>query len=100
MSVYPRKSPSSRNSNYTKSIKPAFIENKTNAINDSLEITAIQQLRQATHSLVQELWEAGRDNDPTASFAGPIPKAFIDPVRELREASLVPKSLLSDALTR
>ena len=85
MSVYPKKSPT--RTRYTSSIKPAFIEPKRQSSEE--EITAIQHLRQATHSLVQELWEAGRDTDPTASFAEPIKTPFVDPVRELKQASKV-----------
>jgi hypothetical protein len=55
-------------------------------MDDSLhEIRAITKV---TDSIIQELWEASRDNDPTASYAIPIEKPWIDPVEKLKKGNL------------
>lgn len=48
-------------------------------------IHEIQAIKQVTDSIIQELLEASRDNDPTASFALPIEKPWTDPVEELKK---------------
>lgn len=52
-------------------------------------IHEIQAIKQVTDSIIQELWEASRDNDPTASFALPIDKPWTDPVEKLKKVRYV-----------
>lgn len=81
MSVYPRKTSPKRH--YTESIKPAFIAPAKSF--EAQELDAISKLKEVTHSLVRDLWEAGRDTDPIAQFAQPLDTPFLDPVQKLKE---------------
>jgi hypothetical protein len=68
-------------------IKPSFIPPRPSL--GSQELSQIRDIKNATHSLVRELWEAGRDQDPTASYLEPIVPPFVDPVKELEELNKV-----------
>ena len=52
---------------FLETIQPEFIPISSSSQKE--EITAIRQLRQASNSLVQELWEAGRDLVSTCHIA-------------------------------
>ena len=51
-------------------------------------IQEINLIKKVTDSIIQELWEASRDNDPTASFALPIEKPWTDPVEKVKKGNL------------
>lgn len=51
-------------------------------------IDEIHAITRVTDSIIQELWEASRDNDPTASYAIPIEKPWIDPVEKIKKGNL------------
>jgi hypothetical protein len=96
MSVYPPKmspSPTSRKS-YMTTIKPTFIPPRPSL--GSQELSQIRDIKHATQSLVRELWEAGRDQDPTSSYLQPIVPPFVDPVKELEELNKVRLNLKLD----
>jgi hypothetical protein len=66
---------------------PASAQNQT-PMSQELLTQEIHAITRVTDSIIQELWEASRDNDPTASFALTIEAPWIDPVEKLKKERL------------